>query len=110
LRATVLVCDAAIQEVAEIDENFDPYSIKGRGYGGTSSLPVFKWIEDEKSCQIKILVYFTDGYIDIPQKVYEFPTLWIVTCHGRTDEVSKMDNATVIQQPKVEGRQDEDDY
>lgn len=100
LKATLLVCDAAIQEVKEIDENFDPYSIHGRGYGGTDSLPVYHWIEKEKGGNIKLLVYFTDGYINIPTKLYEFPTLWIVTKNGRTDEVDKMENAVVVQIPK----------
>lgn len=109
LNATVLVCDAEITEVKEIDENFDPYSVHGRGYGGTSSLPVFKWIEDEKQCDIKILLYFTDGYIDIPEKLYEFPTLWIVTKNGRTDTVDKMDNAIVIQMPKDSDKNGSDD-
>lgn len=109
IRATVLVCDAAITEVAEIDENFNPYSIKGRGYGGTDSIPVYKWIEDEKENNIKILVYFSDGYINIPDKEYPFPTLWIITSHGRTDEVDKQRNAVVVQIPALEGGQGRDD-
>jgi len=101
LKATVIVCDAAVHEVMEIDENFDPYSVKGRGYGGTNSQPVYDWLEENKGLeQVKLLVYFTDGFINIPNKEYMFPTLWIVTKNGRTDEVDKMENATVIQIPK----------
>jgi len=108
LKATVIVCDAAVQQVEEITENFDPYSIHGRGYGGTDSIPVYNWIEENKDNNIKILVYFTDGYINIPDKEYPFPTLWIVTAKGRKDEVEKMTNGTVVQIPNLEGRADED--
>jgi len=111
LKATVIVCDAAVQEVIEIDENFDPYCVKGRGYGGTDSRPVYDWIEENMAMQnVKLLVYFTDGYINIPDKEYSFPTLWIVTKNGRTDEVDKMKNATVIQIPKNGAGEERDDY
>lgn len=101
LRATVIVCDAAVQCVQEIDNNFDPNSIKGRGYGGTLSQPVYDWIVENIGEQnVKLLIYFTDGYIDLPNKVYAFHTLWVVTKNGRTDEVEKMKNATVIQMLK----------
>jgi predicted metal-dependent peptidase len=108
LKATVLMYDAEVSEVLEIDENFDPYSVHGRGYGGTSSIPVYNWIEKEKDNNIKVLVYFTDGYIDIPSKEYPFPTLWIITAAGRKDEVEKMPNGVVVQVPKTEGREDDD--
>jgi len=110
LKATVIICDAAVQEVMEIDENFDPYCVKGRGYGGTDSRPVYDWLEENKGAEtVKLLVYFTDGYINIPDKEYSFPTLWIVTKNGRTDEVDKMGNSTVIQIPKNGmGRDNED--
>lgn len=110
LKATVIVCDAAVQEVIEIDENFDPYCIKGRGYGGTDSRPVYDWLEENKGLEaIRLLVYFTDGYINIPDKEYPFHSLWIVTKNGRVDEVEKMKNATVIQIPKNGLGKDEDD-
>ena len=112
LKATVIVCDAAVQEVMEIDENFDPYCVKGRGYGGTDSRPVYKYIEENMSPQnVKLLVYFTDGYINIPDGEYPFQTLWIVTKNGKTDEVDKMKGAVVIQIPKNgAGERDNDSY
>lgn len=109
LKATVIVCDAAVQEVMEIDENFDPTCVKGRGYGGTDSRPVYDWLEENRGVDtVKLLVYFSDGYINIPDKEYPFPTLWIITKNGRTDEVDKMQNATVIQIPKNGAGRDED--
>jgi len=108
VRATVIICDAAIQEVIEIDENFDPHCVKGRGYGGTDSLPVYKWITEEKQDNVKILVYLSDGYINIPDKEKPFPTLWIITSQGTTQTVEKQSNATVIQMPKHEQSQREE--
>ena len=107
LKATVIICDAAVQEVMEIDENFDPYCVKGRGYGGTDSRPVYNYIEENMNMHnVKLLVYFSDGYINIPDKEYPFPTLWIITQNGRTEEVEKMKNAVVIQIPKNGERDD----
>lgn len=103
IRATLIICDCEIKEVMEIDESFDPYCVHGRGYGGTSSIPVYNYIEENiGEHNVKLLVYFTDGWIDIPNKEYSFPTLWIVTKRGRTDEVEKMPNSVVIQIPKEE--------
>ncbi len=104
LRATLLVCDCEIQTVEEIDQSFDPYSITGRGYGGTSSLPVYKWIEDNKNNNVKLLVYFSDGWIDVPQDEKPFHTLWIITPEGDTRTVEKQANATVIKMPSRRGR------
>jgi len=107
LKAWLIICDCEIKDVKEINENFDPYSVHGRGYGGTSSLPVYDWIEKEKMNNIKVLIYFTDGWIDIPNKNKPFPTLWIITPNGREDEVKHMKNSIVIKMPKRKG---EDPY
>ena len=107
LKAWLLICDCELKDVKEINENFDPYSVHGRGYGGTSSLPVYDWIKKEKMNNIKVLIYFTDGWIDIPQENKPFPTLWIITPNGREDEVKEMKNAIVIKMPKRKG---EDPY
>jgi len=105
LRATVIVCDAAIGDIAEIDSNFDPeMDIKGRGYGGTSCIPIFKWIHEEKDENIKLLVYLTDGYIDEPNRtVYQtdYPVLWVVTPKGSVDFLHEnLGNQMVV---KMEG-------
>ncbi len=89
LKATVLICDAEISQVVEIDNTFDPgMDIEGRGYGGTSCIPVFDWIHNERNENIRLLVYLTDGYIDEPyEAIYEtaYPVLWIVTPRGSED-------------------------
>lgn len=105
LKATVLTCDAAIGDVMEIDNSFDPTFMKGRGYGGTSCRPVFKWIETEKNNDIKLLVYLTDGYIDAPLHRPRFPHLWIVTKNGTTKFGAQEKGGIVI---KMEGSTEND--
>lgn len=109
LRATLILCDAEVQDVYEIDETFDPFSIKGHGYGGTDARPVYKYImENMNWSNVKLLVYFSDGYITIPEEEYPFPTLWVITSQGRTDEVEKMKNAIVVQMPRNHVGEDDD--
>lgn len=105
LKATVLICDAELSQVVEIDQTFDPaMDIKGRGYGGTSCIPVFQWVHEEKTENVKLLVYLTDGYIDEPYSaVYEsgYPVLWVVTPRGTPDFLHKnLGNQTVVQMEK----------
>ena len=88
VKGYVIVCDAEVHDVTEIDNQFDPSFMHGHGYGGTSCIPVFKWIKDEKDERIRLLIYMTDGYIDEPtEEVYsgEYPVLWIITKRGSTD-------------------------
>lgn len=110
IRATLIVCDAEINFVTEIDEHFDPaLHVQGRGYGGTSCIPVFKYVHEEKNENVKLLVYLTDGYIDEPHKsVYEtgYPVLWVVSSHGQKDFLHEnIGNQTVVQM-QGKGRDD----
>jgi len=102
LRATVLICDAELSQIVEINNTFDPnVHIQGRGYGGTSCMPVFKWIHEEKNENVKLLVYLTDGYIDEPNEavyVSGYPVLWVITVRGTDDFLKKnIGNQTTVQ-------------
>lgn len=113
VKGTMIVCDAAIgaESIVDIDQTFDPTQVHGKGYGGTSCLPVFKWIKDEKEERIKLLIYFTDGYIDEPnEEVYsgEYPVLWVITKAGRTDFLQQnIGKQMVIQMDEGRGRDDD---
>ena len=80
---SVICCDAKIQSVKTYtqDSPFDGRNIQFQGGGGTSFIPVFQYVE-ENFPQTQILIYFTDGYGDIPEEP-DFPVLWVITPDGR---------------------------
>jgi predicted metal-dependent peptidase len=50
-------------------------ALGAQGGGGTSFVPVFKWIE-ENDIEPEALVYLTDMYGDFPSKAPSYPVLW----------------------------------
>jgi len=77
---TLVVCDCKIQNVLEVRNGSIEKirNLKMTGGGGTSHLPVFKWIEDNKP-NSKVCVCFTDGYTDFPKEApYGLKTLWVI--------------------------------
>jgi len=90
ITGTLLECDADIHQVREIDDRFKAELSSGKatfkriGYGGTSFIPVFEWIKDNKP-RAKVLIYLTDGYGSFPEKQPQIPTLWVV-CEGGLEE------------------------
>lgn len=80
---SVICCDARIQSVKTYTQDLpvDNRNIPFRGGGGTSFIPVFQYVE-ENFPQTQILIYFTDGYGDIPEEP-DFPVLWVITPDGR---------------------------
>jgi predicted metal-dependent peptidase len=82
LKLRIIECDATI--------TFDKLLQNGvveklrkmevRGGGGTSFLPVYTHIK-QKYPTTKLLIFFTDGYGEYPDKEY-IPTLWVITKGG----------------------------
>lgn len=78
IRMTALFCDAAVHDVIEITNGTINQFIDQpvHGGGGTSFIPVFDWIQENKPTA-RILVYLTDGFGSFPN--YETTrTLWII--------------------------------
>ena len=76
IEVTVIQCDAKVQDVTSLDNcNFD---YKPKGFGGTSFVPVFDYIENQ-GMEPKALVYLTDMYGTFPQTDPGFPVLWVST-------------------------------
>jgi predicted metal-dependent peptidase len=79
----VICCDYAIQSVEtySADHPFNGEKIKFKGGGGTRFTPVFDYMKDNPS-EAQILIYFTDGYGDKPQKP-PYPVMWVITPNGK---------------------------
>jgi predicted metal-dependent peptidase len=73
-------CDSAMHTVYELTERTKNKltTIKLKGGGGTSFVPVFKYIEKVLKNKIDCLVYFTDGYGEYPEKKSPYHTYWIL--------------------------------
>jgi len=85
---TIIDCDAEINSAktyrsAKID---DALEFKLKGGGGTSHLPVFKWI-DNNMPNARLLVAFTDGYTSFPKEEdVNINTLWVLAGGWRINE------------------------
>lgn len=78
----VICCDTAVQSVQTFSD-VTPFDgkINFPGGGGTSFTPVFEYLKKESESP-KLLIYFTDGYGDIPEKP-PYPVLWVITPDGQ---------------------------
>ena len=83
---TVIQCDAEVGAV----ETFDDASPlppnrkwKATGGGGTDFRPVFDYIEKHSELEPALLIYFTDGYGDYPDRAPSYPVMWLLTRDGQ---------------------------
>ena len=85
---TVMQCDHGIQSVRTFssDEGPVPPNVgwRARGFGGTSFVPVFQYVEDHPELEPTLLVFFTDGEGTAPAKAPPYPVLWILTPNGKS--------------------------
>lgn len=77
---TLLQCDAKITDVQTFSREKPyrntPVMIKGRG--GTSFIPVFEYLQQNKITP-RILLYYTDGEGVFPEKPPAYPVFWVLT-------------------------------
>jgi predicted metal-dependent peptidase len=72
----VMECDADIQKTYKLNK-YKRVQTNFKGRGGTSFLPVFKYIK-EKKVKTDLLVFFTDLYGDQEQcKKPSYPVVWV---------------------------------
>lgn len=93
----VVECDAKIQ--FEYDYRGKPNDVI-KGGGGTSFQPVIDLFNKDKR-KYEALVYFTDGYCDVPKDTPK-ETLWVISSHGNPDDRNKFreNGASVVFIPK----------
>lgn len=79
---TVICCDAKVHSVETYtsDKPFDAEKITFKGGGGTSFKPVFQYV-NKKLPDTQLLLYFTDGIGDFPDKP-SYPVMWVITPDG----------------------------
>ena len=79
---TVICCDAKVHSVETYtqDRPFDGKKVVFQGGGGTKFTPVFEHIR-EKLPEPQLLIYFTDGFGDVPKQP-PYPVMWVITPNG----------------------------
>lgn len=70
----LLQCDAQVTEAVDINKMRGEIDMKGRG--GTSSIPIFEWIEKNKF-NPDMLIFMTDLYTDYVPKPPSYKVLWV---------------------------------
>ena len=80
-RVRLLACDAEVHTdiTATSLEDFDSFKVNVKGGGGTSFIPVFEAIKNEK---IQVLVYLTDAYGDYPTEAPGLDVVWVISREG----------------------------
>lgn len=84
-RLTLLACDSEL--APEGPWEFEPWQEARlprelRGGGGTSFVPVFRFVE-RRGRQPDLLLYFTDAEGEFPEREPPFPVVWLVKGRGR---------------------------
>ena len=83
---TVIQCDAAVGSVETFDDAtpLDPRrEWAATGGGGTDFRPVFRYVDEHPELDPALLIYFTDGYGDCPERPPAYPVMWLLAGDGR---------------------------
>ncbi len=82
----VIQCDAEVGKVESFDDAnpIDPNrEWETTGGGGTDFRPVFEHVENHPELDPNLLIFFTDGYGDCPERPPPYPVLWLLTEDGK---------------------------
>ena len=82
---TVIQCDAEVGRVETFDDAvpIDPHrEWEMTGGGGTDFRPVFRYIDEHPELDPNLLIYFTDGCGDYPDRAPAYPVMWLLTKDG----------------------------
>lgn len=81
----VIYVDAAVARVEEYTKEDLPIMPKPAGFGGTSFVPAFEWVQ-KNDVHPACLIYFTDGECNWFPEIPDYPVLWGVFQHGERFE------------------------
>ena len=83
---TVIQCDAEVGKVETFDDSnplAPDHEWETTGGGGTDFRPVFDYVENHPELDPNLLVFFTDGYGDCPERPSRYPVMWLLTRDGQ---------------------------
>ena len=83
-KITIIQCDIAIHSVQEYS-NDDPLPEAGlqfKGFGGTSFLAPFQYVEEKMDEAPTVFIYLTDGFGEAPSEAPDYPVIWCITKGG----------------------------
>jgi len=88
----LLTCDAEVWDAFELNNGNKEKlkSIKMRGGGGTSFVPVFDKIKKDYLRVLDCLIFFTDGYGSFPDKKPPYPVYWVTDSRDVTFPFGKV--------------------
>jgi len=73
--------DTRVHAHREVEPHELEFSAAPVGGGGTSFVPLFKWIE-EQGIEPEVVIVLTDMYGDFPREAPEYPVIWASTSEG----------------------------
>lgn len=79
-KLTIIDCDTDINNIYEIEKGDSVLGLQFTGGGGTSCKPILDYGEEHKPA---VLIYFTDGYMYLPEVPPSFDMVWII--YGNPD-------------------------
>ena len=84
-KLTIIQCDTRIHSVKEYtnDAPLPEGGFKFRGFGGTSLIPPFQYVEEKMDEPPTVFIYLTDGEGPAPTKAPIYPVIWCLTKGGK---------------------------
>ena len=84
-KLTIIQCDTRIHSVKEYtnDAPLPEGGFKFRGFGGTSLIPPFQYVEEKMDEPPTVFIYLTDGEGPAPAKAPIYPVIWCLTKGGK---------------------------
>ena len=84
-KLTIIQCDVAIHSV-KVYSNDDPLPEDGlefHGFGGTSFIAPFRYVEEKMTEPPTVFIYLTDGFGNAPERAPDYPVIWCLTRNGK---------------------------
>lgn len=82
-KLSVVWCDCQINRVDTYEDiTREDLNLKGCGGGGTSHVPVFKWLSEQTEDMPECIVCLTDLATEFPDRHPDVPVLWVTNQRG----------------------------